>query len=132
VCEFPESQRVLAVVDRESALSVPYSMGNLVYHYMEPVLGLGDADKELLSAALGGATDVELAATLGIRVPAVKRRWFRIFERVEDVIPNLPRAAGEQESDGRGPQKRHHLLSYSRAHREELRPFPVKRRRSSA
>lgn len=124
--EFPELCRALVMVDRDSAFSVPYSAGSVIYHYNEPLLGLSDADQRLLLTALGGATDSELAAKLGTSTASIKRRWFRLFERVELALPNL--FAAGSEGEGRGPQKRHHLLSYVRANPEELRPYPKKAR----
>ena len=39
------------------------------------------------------------------------------------VRPRILAAIDEAESDGRGPQKRHRVVAYIRAHPEELRPF---------
>jgi len=46
-----------------------------------------------------------------------------IFDRIEEVKPELS-ANLEAGSDGkRGPQRRHRVLSYMREHPEELRPY---------
>ena len=122
LAEFPESESALAVVTRESALTAPYSAGATIYRYRPPVLRLRPAEQELLAAALTGKTDAELSADLGLTIEAIKRRWLSIFERVDQFKREILTQT-EGESDGRGPQKRHRVVAYIRAHPEELRPF---------
>lgn len=129
ICEFPELNRALVMVDRESARSVPYSAASVIYNFNQPVLGFSEGDQQLLLAALRGATDGELAAKLETTVASVKRRWFRILERVDHAIPDLFATGEAKSEERRGPQKRHHLLSYIRAHPEELRPFATSKQR---
>jgi hypothetical protein len=115
--------RSLSLLTREQALRIPGGISALLFQYTKPVLGLLDSEQELLIAALAGLTDEELADKLGIRLPAVKKRWRSIFERIgerEDLFPH----SGEAPDDGsRGRQKRHNILAYVREHPEELRPF---------
>ena len=122
VAEFPETGSALAVVTRESALAAPYSMAATLYRYQPPVLRLRPAEQSLLLAALGGKTDAEISAAVGISVEAVKKRWLSIFARVDQFLPELLSTA-DISSDGRGPQKRHRVLAYIRTHPEELRPY---------
>jgi hypothetical protein len=122
LAEFPESESALAVVSRESALTAPYSAAATIYRYRAPVLHLRPAEQELLSAALTGKTDAELSADLGLSVEATKKRWLSIFDRIEQFKRDIL-SQTETESDGRGPQKRHRIVAYIRAHPEELRPF---------
>jgi hypothetical protein len=122
VAEFPESESVLAVVSRESAFASTYSLGPLLYRFEAPVLRLGPGQQELLQAALSGRTDRELSRDLGLTIEATKKRWFSIFARVEQFKPELF-VASDNSGDGRGLQKRHHVIAYVRAHPEELRPY---------
>jgi hypothetical protein len=122
IAEFPESESALAVVTRESALTAPYSAAATIYRYRAPVLHLRPAEQELLAAALSGKTDAELSADLGLTVESTKKRWLSIFARVDQFKPEILSHA-DVDSDVRGPQKRHRVVAYIRAHPEELRPF---------
>jgi DNA-binding CsgD family transcriptional regulator len=122
LAEFPESESALAVVTRDSALAAPYSAAASIYRYQAPVLRLRPAEQELLAAALTGKTDAELSTDLGLSVEATKKRWMSIFERVDQFKREIL-SQTEAESDVRGPQKRHRIVAYIRAHPEELRPF---------
>ena len=124
---FPELGRVIHLMDSDSVRQVPASIGNVIFAFREPMLRLRDSDQQLLSAALKGATDAELAAELGVTCPAVKARWRSTFERIGKVMPEL--GSDEAEHDGhRGTQKRHRILAYVRNHPEELRPYDWKLR----
>lgn len=120
------STRGLAVLSRDDALSVSASLVNGLFHHREPVLGLRDADQELLLAALDGLTDEELAWKLGLTVAAVKKRWTSLFERTIDSRPELFPPLRRHDEQKRGRQKRHLLLAYVRSHPEELRPTEVR------
>ncbi len=60
-----------------------------LFDYRPPVLGLSRSEQRLLSRALPGATDEQLAETLGIWLPAVKKMWVSIYRRVEACFPEL-------------------------------------------
>jgi hypothetical protein len=122
--EFPEIGRVLNLITPETAASVPASIGNVVFRYSDPLLRLRESDQQLLLAALKGATDVELAVHLDLNVAAVKARWRSIFARIVEVKPDLVK--DRESPEGRGLQKRHHVLAYVRAHPEDLRPYAWK------
>ncbi len=124
---FPDVDRVLVHTTREGAAATPLATTNFLFRYREPRLGLHPSDQRLLAAALNGGTDRELAATLGVSVPAVKKRWQAIFQRVEHTLPELFAHLGRVDHGKRGPQRRHIVLSHLRDRPEELRPF---RRRS--
>jgi hypothetical protein len=100
-------------------------MSNLLFRYDLPVFALRRTDQQLLTAALSGAPDRELAAKLGLPLASVKKRWRAIFEAVEQRRPDLFHSAGEH-SGTRGPQRRHLVLTYVRTHPEELTPFPAR------
>jgi|SRR5687767_1456629 hypothetical protein len=114
--------RALFVAEREHCLSVPASVAAMLFSYSEPILQLRDTDQELLLAALNGVTDHELAQMLQLKLPALKKRWTSLFERVRQVRSDLLPYPQPDAADKRGPQKRHRLLAYLREHPEELRP----------
>jgi hypothetical protein len=121
VAEFPEDERELFLMTRESVQGLPGSLGNVLFRFREPALRLRESDQQLLMAALRGATDQELASGLGFTLSAVKARWRSTIARVEETMPDLVRDVEHRE--GRGAQKRHRVLAYVRSHPEELRPF---------
>jgi hypothetical protein len=130
--EFPELGRALHFMSSVTAVEVPGSLGNVMCSYTEPVLRLHETDQQLLVAAQNGATDWELAASLGLKLAAVKARWRSTFARIAEVMPDL--VSDQDTGNNRGLQKRHGVLSYIREHPEELRPYkwnnslPEKRR----
>ncbi len=125
VAKFPDLDRDLVVIDSASAAQVPASLAPLIFVSRKPRLRLARSDRELLTAALKGLTDVELAAGLGLRLSAVKARWRSTFLRFSDSMPDLlGDLFGEK---ARGPQKRHRIVEYVRTHPEELRPWPDSR-----
>jgi hypothetical protein len=121
IAKFPEQQRTLFCMTRQSVEVVAGSLGNVLFSYREPVLRLGASDQELLLAASNGATDAELASDLGITLSAVKARWRSALARIEESMPDL--VHDDEDREGRGQQKRHRILAYVRSHPEELRPF---------
>jgi len=93
-------------------------------HDREPILGLRSSDQELLEAALRSTTDLELSVELGLKLPALKKRWASVFNRVAVAKPELlPGLDDNLDRHTRGRQKKHRLLAYVREHPEELRPF---------
>ena len=125
IAEFPELGRSTHLMTHASATAMPGSLGNVIFRFTDPVLRLRDSDRNLLLAALNGATDEELAAELGVTLAAVKARWRSTFALIAESIPNLAGTLpGEREV--RGAQKRHRVLAYVRTHKEELRPYAWK------
>jgi DNA-binding CsgD family transcriptional regulator len=113
----------LAIVEAEDANRVPGTIYLLLFQYREPVLRLRQAEQDLLSAALTGLTDEELASRLHVRLSTVKKLWRSLFERAS-ARPNLfPRMRDGLDGPVRGRQKRQFILNYVRDHPEELRPF---------
>jgi hypothetical protein len=100
------------------------SWAGALFDYHPPVLGLNRSEQRLLSCALPGSTDEQLAGILGISLPTVKKSWISIYRRVENCLPDLipePLRAAIP-SSGRGRERRRRLLEYLREHPEELRP----------
>ena len=124
VAEFPERERALLLLTVPDALSVSGSLAGPLFDYHEPLLRLRDTEKQLLAEALKGGTDKELAAKLNLSMPTVKKRWASLFDRIAEVRPDLlPESDRRESAESRGPQKRHRILAYVRAHPEEVRPY---------
>jgi hypothetical protein len=123
VAEFPEADVVWMRITGEGASVAAASASNLMFQYRQPVVGFTASEQQLLQAAIRGALDRELADVLGITVSVVKKRWRGVFARVHECLPELFAEAGGEDESARGPQKRHLVLSYVRAHPEELRPY---------
>jgi hypothetical protein len=116
---YPEINQVFNLLTGGQALAQPASVVSAVFLYEPPVLGLSEAEQQLLSAALDGTPDGVLATQLGLSMSAIKARWRSVFARFAKISTDaLP-----DEKVGRGPQKRHLVLRYVRQHPEELRPF---------
>ena len=121
---YPEHDRALVVLTREQALAVSGSVAASLFMYLEPMLRLRDTDKHLLSEAMHGETDTELAAKLNLSLSTIKKRWNSLFARIAEVRPDLlPDGDSLRENESRGLQKRHRILSYVRAHPQEVRPY---------
>lgn len=124
VVDYPAYNRSLMMLTSRSAYSVSGSVAGRLFDYHTPVLGLRQTEKQLLAEALNGRTDNELAAKLNLSLPTVKKRWASVFDRVAETRPDLLPDGGPRESqENRGPQKRHRILAYVRAHPEEVRPY---------
>jgi hypothetical protein len=121
LAEFPESRRALFLMTESSVQGIHGSLGNILFRRYKPVLRLRDSDQQLLLAAMGGATDLELVSEIGVTLSAVKARWRSAFARIAEVMPELIPDLDDHE--GRGMQKRHRVLDYVRKHPEELRPY---------
>ena len=99
----------------------PHSVAaGLFQHHVPPQFAFARGEQELLELALEGADDVSIAKSLFVTLPAIKRRWSNIFERVGSTRPDLCPLDG---NGTRGIQKRQRILAYVRSHPEELRPF---------
>ncbi len=95
-----------------------------LFDYHAPILGFNRSEQRLLSSALSGATDEQLAGMLGTSLPAVKKMWVSIYNRVEERLPVLipDPLKTDAPAGSRGKEKRRGLLAYLREHSEELRP----------
>lgn len=104
-----------------------------VFDYRPPILGLNPSEQRLLTYALPGVTDEQLAAMLEISIPTVKKKWISIYRRLKDRLPELyPNSLPPDiPVNGRGKEKRRRLLTYLREHPEELRPTLCVRTRKS-
>ncbi len=116
------NQRALVILTHQDAFSVSGSLAANLFHYEKPTLDLRETEKELLAAALRGGTDDDLAQRLHLSQASIKKRWHSVFDRIAELRPDLLPDIGHK-AICRGPQKRHHILTYVRLHPSELRPF---------
>jgi hypothetical protein len=122
--------RALLAVNIESMSTDPHSIAaELFHHHLTPQFEFTRGEQELLEFALEGGGDAAASSMLFVSLPAVKRRWENIFERVAAVRPDLCPPDGE---GTRGTQKRQRILAYIRSHPEELRPFHFNHRHPPA
>jgi DNA-binding CsgD family transcriptional regulator len=124
VAKYRARGHALVVLTEKEAFATSGSVAAPLFQYREPVLHLRDTEKQLLSEAMNGETDNELAARMNLSLPSIKKRWASLFDRIADVRPDLlPESEHRGWHENRGPQKRHRILAYVRSHPEELRPF---------
>jgi hypothetical protein len=99
-----------------------------LFDYRPPVLGLNRSEQRLLSLALPGMTDEDLAVALETSLPRVKKLWASIYRRVEERLPEAIPGAFQPSlpASCRGREKRRGLLAYLRERPEELRPLSRK------
>ncbi len=121
-----EKVPLLLGMSREVAQQAPGSwLGTVLFRYEPPRFYFTRGQQRLLSVALAGATDEELADLLGISYFAVKKVWREIYDRSSSFFADwdsthvAPDGAGRH----RGKQRRHRLLAYLREHPEEMRPI---------
>ncbi|MBS0433168.1 MAG: hypothetical protein JSS21_12310 [Proteobacteria bacterium] len=124
------AQPHLVGITRELESVRPGSWIGTLFDYHPPRFGFSRGEQQLLLAALSGpcGTDRELAASLGLSLPTIKKMWNSIYLRVAARDPELvPDPAHAESGTGeRGPEKRRRLLAYVREHPEELRPHSRK------
>ena len=123
-CPIPTPRPYLYGVTAEETLRNASSLAAPVFLYTPPRFYFPRGAQEILARALDGETDAALANSLHVSLATVKMRWRLIYERVEEIAPELfPQALGEQTETSRGKEKRRHIIEYVRNHPEELRPF---------
>lgn len=83
-----------------------------------PRFGFSPGEQRLLDYALEGRSDEELADDLALSPWTVKKRWQKIYAKVEAVDPLV-----FAQEDDKLRRRRRHLLAFLRDHLEELRPF---------
>jgi len=119
-------------ITREEAFENTGSITAPLFWYTPPRFQFRQGARELLTQALEGTTDVELAKALSISLPAVKMRWRAIYRQVESAAPELfPPGPGHASENSRGKEKRRCIVEYVRNHPEELRPYCVRGMRRS-
>lgn len=99
-----------------------------LFDYHPPRFGFTRSEQHLLLLALAGksGTDEELAASLGVSLPTIKKMWLSVYRRVADRGPRDESSDSRVDRSKRGKEKRRRLLAYLREHPEELRPVSRK------
>jgi DNA-binding CsgD family transcriptional regulator len=112
---------------RERALSSYGSWAGGMFVHEPARIGFATRQQELLIAALRGGTDEELAEELEVSISAVKKAWQSIYAKAEasGAVMDVWNSNG-QELTERGKERKRGVLTYVRAHLEELRPVDMK------
>ncbi len=109
---------------RDDALPIfPDSITAQIFAHAPPIIRFSSAQRALLELASEGLTDEDIASAMAISINTVKRTWKLIYERVEERAPQVIGVRQAGPSQGRGAERRRHLLSYLKQHPQELRPF---------
>lgn len=114
-----QKQPRLYGIAREEGQSAVGSLFSPVFQHQWPCYGFSHAEQELLQWALWGESDNELAQSLSLSPASIRKRWETIYRKVETQTPQF---FAENDSAGRGGEKKRILLGYLRHHLEELRP----------
>ncbi len=114
-------------VTRAMVSNQPGTWVSQLFAYRKPEMGFPRSEQRLLSAALQGGTDQELAEQLGISLSAVKKMWASAYHRIESRRASTLEFERKENANGdRGREKKQKLLVYLRDHPEELRPYSMK------
>lgn len=101
---------------------------HLVMNYNPPSLKLLPKEQDIISRALEGRTDIEIASDMSISRDAVKQHWGRIYDHVAEVMPGLLGADGSPGGrPKRGREKRRLVIAHCGANPSELRPHFLER-----
>lgn len=118
----PQTPWLLGVSREESEENPGARIASLFVDY--PIrIGLRKIHREVLSLALLGAVDEEIAEGLCLTHSAIKRRWESIYETVDREAADVVWGNRLNLGPVRGPERRRHLLNYLREHPEEMRPL---------
>ncbi len=110
-------------VTAEAARKKPGTAAAAIALLGSPRFNFSAPEQEILKRALLGETDEEIAATLGISLITVKKRWQGIYDKVEAVDDELLAEASQVSNEsGKMKQRRRYLLKNLRDHPEELWP----------
>ena len=120
----PDQRPCLMSVTRDQALLDIGSSVSHAFAYTPPRFFFSELQQQVLRWALAGAEDEEIASLLERTIWTVHKRWQNIYDRVEEVSPDLlPETGDRKQGTGkRGTEKRRVLLRYLQEHPEELRP----------
>lgn len=111
---------ILLVLDRDEALAGSNYFMMSLFAYQPPQILFSDSQRELLLLARAGYSDRQSADELSISEDAIKARWKSIYAKVSSYMPGL---LPDNETDGRGPEKRRILMTYLKNNPSEFWPF---------
>ena len=86
-------------------------------------LGLTTAEQRVVLRALDGVPDQAIADALGLSRETVRSNWRSIYRRLEAVLPDVAKTAGDGEGATRGTERRRAAIEYLRQNMHELRPW---------
>jgi hypothetical protein len=114
-------------ITREIEFNRPGSWAGALFRYNPPRCCFSRRERQLLLLALAeAATDQALSECMGISLPTIKKMWLSVYRRAAPRLPELIPDLQDVWKDGRGKEKKRHLLAYVREHPEELRPVSRK------
>jgi hypothetical protein len=102
----------------------------LFLSFSPPKFGFSLEEQRMLNFALKGLTDEAIGELIGVPATTIKMRFRRIYDKVRSAAEDSGVSAvlGSSHGQTRGAEARRHLLNYLRDHREELRPYALKRK----
>jgi hypothetical protein len=106
----------------------PSSAAFVIMTYIAPTFQFTPSEQRLLTLAIDGMTDQEIAAALGVSRDAIKQTWRSIYDHATTIMPELfedPLVA--EPVSGRGTEKRRYVVSHVRDNLQELRPHSLRR-----
>jgi hypothetical protein len=119
---------VYSITRQEARLVPPSSPISAIFTYHRPRFRFTAGEQRVLSRAIEGSTDDEIAAALHVSHDAVKQTWRSIYDHVFTVMPELVVREGETAAAGtRGQEKRRRVSAYLRDNAQELRPHVSRR-----
>jgi DNA-binding CsgD family transcriptional regulator len=84
-----------------------------------PRFGFKASEQEVMRLALDGMTDEAVANKLGLSLVAIKKRWQKVYEKIEDQNPNFWAEAGDDDGNAL-KQRRRQVLRMMAEHPEEF------------
>lgn len=122
----PEERRpfLWAATRNDNAQRENWASYLLFDNYKPPRFRLTPLEQRIVIAGLEGATDIAIAQHLNMSLPAIKKHFRNVYEKVADSgAINILGTQSLTLTNGRGAEMRRHLLRYLRDHFEELRPY---------
>ena len=119
--ELPDNPGAL-LFNLEQLKSIPYHPFICLQQLAKPQIGFTPSEQDLLTLALLGRNDQEIAEDLSVTYETVRKRWRKVFQRIEDCS-NLQLFPTKKEGLTRGPEKRNLVLRYLDANLQEVRPY---------
>lgn len=93
-----------------------------MFHRQPPRIFFTTAEQRLLTFAMLGGSDRQVAGELDLSIETIRSTWDAIYARVAKAIPLLLATDEGGPGAARGSEKRRTILEYVRQHPEELRP----------
>jgi hypothetical protein len=116
------------VVREDKSKLSPGMAAFILMTYIRPTFKFTPTEQRLLTNAIDGRTDDEIARSLEVSRDAIKQTWRAIYDHVLDVMPDMLWNAEDEESGSRrGTEKRRRVVSHVSNNLQELRPHYTRR-----